>query len=883
MSKYQHALFNINMSIIKNLSVTYNTIFLDPTDSSSISSGGVVIKGGLGIAKNLNISGNINALSNINITDNLNVIGITSLATSSTIGNLTLGDGSIIDDSGDISFGNENLVTTGTFGAGIGTFATGSIIGNLTFANGLITDSSDDISFGNENLITTGTIGAGIATFATTSTIGNLTFSNGLIEDASNDISFNDNNLITTGILTVSNNVNISHNLTVSQNLNVDGVTNLATNTIIGNLTLGDGSIIDDSGDISFGNENLVTTGTFGAGVATFATNSSIGNLTFANGSITDSSQNISFGNENLVTTGKFSIGTTTTTYPITVYDSDASLKFSSEYINASTGVGTGVAQTFNCNPESNVPKNAFGIRRIGLHGVSDFTWYAETTNDSTIVSTTDEIMRLTSTGALSISNMTISNGLIEDSSNDISFNDNNLITTGTFGSGVATLASASTIGNLTLSNGSITDSSGDISFGNENISTTGNCNIGDATQLGTNEIQSGIFVANGSNFLNTDTTLTKWRVAANIGNGTGFHAIIHDTDSAAAAGKTARLAFGMTDTTGVCKIGPQIRGRSIDSNAVQQDLYFDTDSSTGGNTPANTMIMKYTGDIIIANRLGINATPNVRLDIIDADDAKIVNINATHASYAKDLCHYTIDRAGSTAYSFLKCTSNTDNQFLLDGDGTGYSDLGWTTPAADYAEYYESNTGYQLEFGKCVVLTVSNSKVSIIRLYDNIIDNLSDIIGITRPKNNCSGSSFIGNNNQAKWKNKYITDGFGCFEMENYNLYKYDVIEKEEQTINESYGDTIIPMKIKKHVYEVDNVPDNIIIPDDAEIITQQRKKLNPEWNKDQVYISYKDREEKVLIGLLGQIPVLKSEPKKSGWRLCYEITNEIEMWQIN
>ena len=46
-----------------------------------------------------------------------------------------------------------NVTTTGTL-----TAATGSTVGNLTLANGSITDSSGAISFGNENLSTTGTL-----------------------------------------------------------------------------------------------------------------------------------------------------------------------------------------------------------------------------------------------------------------------------------------------------------------------------------------------------------------------------------------------------------------------------------------------------------------------------------------------------------------------------------------------------------------------------------------------------------------------------------------------------------------------------------------------------------------------------------------------------
>ena len=51
--------------------------------------------------------------------------------------------------------------------------------------------------------------------------------------------------------------------------------------------------------------------------------------------------------------------------------------------------------------------------------------------------------------------NLTLANGSITDSSGAISFNDENLSTTGTLGCGVLTAAMVA--GNLTLANGSIT------------------------------------------------------------------------------------------------------------------------------------------------------------------------------------------------------------------------------------------------------------------------------------------------------------------------------------------------------------------------------------------------------------------------------------------
>ena len=65
---------------------------------------------------------------------------------------MTIDGGSITDSTGDITFGNENLSTTG-----LGTF--GNLdVDTLNFNGNVITDSTGTISFGDENLTTTGTI-----------------------------------------------------------------------------------------------------------------------------------------------------------------------------------------------------------------------------------------------------------------------------------------------------------------------------------------------------------------------------------------------------------------------------------------------------------------------------------------------------------------------------------------------------------------------------------------------------------------------------------------------------------------------------------------------------------------------------------------------------
>ena len=93
--------------------------------------------------------------------------GAATLATGSTIGNLTLANGSITDSGGSIDFDNENLTTTSTVTAeqltttdDLTVTDEASIDGTMTLASGSITDTGGTINFSNENLTTTGTITA---------------------------------------------------------------------------------------------------------------------------------------------------------------------------------------------------------------------------------------------------------------------------------------------------------------------------------------------------------------------------------------------------------------------------------------------------------------------------------------------------------------------------------------------------------------------------------------------------------------------------------------------------------------------------------------------------------------------------------------------------
>src|SRR6056300_590004 len=251
----------------------------------------------------------------ININENLIVDGtasVTGTATvgtlnagsGSTIGNLTLANGSITDSSGDIGFGNENITTTGTM-----TAATGSTIGNLTLANGSITDSSGDISFGNENITTTGTLDvSGLTTLSTlavtgttslvgTTTIDNITFNDNTIATSSNA----DLNLTPGGTGTV----NVS-NLTIDSNINITD-NNITTTQSNSNLVLsasGSGSVVMAKADINSGAIDNTVIGATTPVAATFTTLSTTSGMTIDGVTITDNTISSNASNADLELSG---------------------------------------------------------------------------------------------------------------------------------------------------------------------------------------------------------------------------------------------------------------------------------------------------------------------------------------------------------------------------------------------------------------------------------------------------------------------------------------------------------------------------------------------------------------------------------------------------
>lgn len=169
--------------------------------------------------------------------------------------------------------------------------------------------------------------------------------------------------------------------------------------------------------------------------------------------------------------------------------------------------------------------------------------------------------------------------------------------------------------------------------------------------------------------------------------------------------------------------------------------------------------------------------------------------------------------------YNVRDVLGTPDVEQRLMGDGTVFADGAYNTPGADYAEYFESLDGESIEPGLPIVLISGKVRAAAPD------EDESMIIGVSRPK---AAHAIIGNH-PLNWHGKVLRDDYG------------------------------IPL----------------LDESGSEI-------LNPDYDPSQEYIERKDRDEWVLVGLLGQIPVQVGARVKSSWIKLRDISDQTAMWLV-
>lgn len=221
------------------------------------------------------------------------------LSNSAVINTMTLASGVISDSTGQISFDNENIITTGNI---TGAIVTGSslvaddTVDTLTLVPGSYADTTGAVSFGAANLVTTGTLGAGVATFTdATHTVvidPNIGSNRASITASRGAIDFIDEDLYTTGLLSVGA---ITGTSLAIDNLLLDG------NTISSTDTNGNIRLVPDGTGVVLVDKSMTTLDINTTGVVTVNGRVQVDNLRLDGNTLLASNLN---GDINLSTTG---------------------------------------------------------------------------------------------------------------------------------------------------------------------------------------------------------------------------------------------------------------------------------------------------------------------------------------------------------------------------------------------------------------------------------------------------------------------------------------------------------------------------------------------------------------------------------------------------
>jgi hypothetical protein len=299
--------------------------------------------------------------------------------------------------------------------------------------------------------------------------------------------------------------------------------------------------------------------------------------------------------------------------------------------------------------------------------------------------------------------------------------------------------------------------------------------------------------------------------------------------------------------------------------------------SENGGG--ANTLQFydqQSNGDVFFntTGNLGIGTPPSAKLHVHETLNTNTSYIHNDNPSFSNIICQIQAQRASDgIGWTFLSTRSNMgaggEFEHLLRGDGSSDAEGSWRSTGADYAEYFESADGKAIEKGTSVVL--DNDKV---RPYDVELDQPDDIMGVSRPKEWGKSSASIGNSAGLRWANKYLTDEWGVYELEDYNVYEWKETNEETKEETKQWADyNELP---DGETLESIQAKPNIIIT------VQQKKKLNPNYNPEQEYVPREKRDEWILVGLLGQVPVRSDQTVNPRWRKMKEITPTVWMYLI-
>ena len=233
---------------------------------------------------------------------------------------------------------------------------------------------------------------------------------------------------------------------------------------------------------------------------------------------------------------------------------------------------------------------------------------------------------------------------------------------------------------------------------------------------------------------------------------------------------------------------------------------------------------------------------------------------SAQNSGFTGAVIQGVTNRSKSTSFVGFRlyASSGADPYFVVKGNGDVSFDGVVTTPAADYAEYFEwvdGNPNNEDRVGMTVSLV--GNKIKISESGDLVIGVVSAVPAV------------VGDSAELEWQGKFLKDDFGRIVEETYFYYEWTDDNGTVQS-EPSYGD-------------LTRVPEGAERKDtDGFGVSLTRPKYNPEYDPSATYIPRSKRKEWAPIGLLGKLKVLKNQHVSNSWIKLRSINDNLDEWLV-
>lgn len=199
-------------------------------------------------------------------------------------------------------------------------------------------------------------------------------------------------------------------------------------------------------------------------------------------------------------------------------------------------------------------------------------------------------------------------------------------------------------------------------------------------------------------------------------------------------------------------------------------------------------------------------------------------------------------------------------NAFSVTKDGYAHVQYGYTSGGADYAEYFEAAQADvpTLPLGMPVVINPDTGLIRAATASD------TQFLGVVRSKR--ALTSIVGNTYDTHWHGMYLKNEHG------------DIVYETVTTVRTGPGD-YIPVKsgslLKQTVY--------VQGPPKVYTGTAVVPVLNPEYDPTKTYVPRIARPEWHVVGLLGQVLILKNKPVSPKWIKLKSYNTLYDTWFIS